>query len=181
MTPKRSRALAVGLLASLIIATVLGAALPFVATIRTANADLQHAFSRLARATAHARDRDPVRSALAELDARPLWSRLYGPGDGATALGTDISTALGRASAGAVTTSVPPQPLGPVTAVRSHVHLRVTAGRLADGLAGLRHAPKLLVIQSLTINGPATQRPDVNELLDIELEIAGFQLTASPP
>ncbi len=139
--------------------------------------DLEQSIHRLARAQAKARDRDAVNAALDAVHSRAVWQRLYSQSDHdpVSAQADDIRHALGVLTSGAVFTPLPVKKVGSVCVISTHVRLRMTASHLADALEGFSGAQRLLLIQSLSIVGPATQRPDTNEVLDVELDVAGFQ------
>lgn len=175
------RRLAALALVGIVLAVVwLAVIYPLIAHVSANNEERRSQIRALVRDRALVSQAPPIQKALALLDHSPRWARLFGaqkPEQASLQLQTDVRSLLKSPNALTSMTVQPATSRGPLTRIAVKVTVSMRIDQWAEALADLQLHPRLLQIDSVTIQAPDFQTSDANPTLTIQAEIAGFMLT----
>ncbi len=183
MTPQAresgSRALAVALALAVVGAIGFGIGVPATQWVSQRLQEQRVTYSRLARATAHAREHDPIAKQLQELDHRDVWKRLYVNQTNEVAIAalqTEVRSALGKIGPTASVEVMKPGEGETLTELRARFRFSAPANEVADALSALTSTPHWLQVRELKLSSPVVQSPDRNEPVEVSVLVVGFRV-----
>jgi hypothetical protein len=123
-----------------------------------------------------------IRDALVSIDQNPRWSRFYEspkPDKALVQLESDLREIFKAPNNPTSMTARPATTKGPLTQLVVKVTLSMPIDQWTESLGRLQGHPRLLLIDSLTIQAPDYQVVDSNPTLSIQAEIVGFVVTST--
>ena len=183
MTPQTHalgpRLLAVAIALALVGAIGFGIGVPATRWVTQRLQEQRVTYTRLARATAHAREHDPIAKQLQELDHREIWKRLYVNQTNEAALAalqTEVRSALGKIGPTASVDVLKPGEGDTLTELQARFRFSAPANEVADALSGLTSTPHWLQVRELKLSSPVVQSPERNESVEVAVLVVGFRV-----
>jgi hypothetical protein len=122
-----------------------------------------------------------LQTALTAVEQSARWSRLYEiqkPDQATLQIETDLRAIFNAPNTLTAMTAEPAVAQGPLTRLGVRVSLSMSIEQWTAALEKLQQHPRLLQLESLTIQAPDYQSLDTNPTLTIQGEVVGFMATA---
>jgi Type II secretion system (T2SS), protein M subtype b len=178
-SPKTQRVIALSILVSIIGLLWLAIVQPVLSHIDSETEQRGIALRALKRDRALLREEPAIQAAAAAVEQSPRWRNFYEDQKAESAtlqLETDLRALFKDANNPTSMTAEPAVAQGAVTRIAVRLIVVMRVDDLAKILDRLQKHPRQLRIESLTIQAPENQNNQVNPLLNVQAEIAGWMV-----
>jgi Tfp pilus assembly protein PilO len=182
LSSRQQRLVALALVAVCACAVWYGVVGPTIDAIESHTEARRAALRALGRDRALVAQAPALRTALASVEQSARWSRLFEnqkPDRATLQIESDLRDLFNAPNTLTAMTAQPAVAQGALTRLGVRVSLSLSLGQWTEALAKLQQHPRLLQLESVTIQAPDFQVLDTNPTLTIQAEVVGFMAAAS--